>query len=185
MKIEVNVPDGESGDWKIDTFEISQAESDRSRIRSWRPGEFVEAGTYKRLRRKGTVVMSNTKMEIDTHRELFWQVEKVEGHVLLNGLGLGMALTQVLKNPKITKVTVIENSEDVIKLVAPSFTSDPRVEIIHADAFTYQPPKGTQYVAVWHDIWDDICTDNHPEMKTLCRKYGRRTEWQECWGRYE
>jgi len=185
MKIKVNVPDGESGEWKVDTFVISKEESERSATRFWRREEFVEAGTYKKLTRGNTVVMSNTKMELDTHRWLFWTVANAEGQVLLNGLGLGVALVQILKNPKITKVTVIEKSPDVIKLVAPTFANNPRVEIIEADAFEYQPPKGVRYVAVWHDIWDTICKDHETSMKRLCRKYGRRTDWQGCWGRFE
>jgi spermidine synthase len=89
----------------------------------------------------------------------------------------------VLEKPEVERVTVIEKSEDVIVLVAPSFSKDNRVQIILADAFEYQPPKGVRYGAVWHDIWDTICGDNLPSMHRLHRKYGRRTEWQNSWCR--
>ena len=69
-----------------------------------------------------------------------------------------------------------------IKLIAPHY-NDPRLEIIHADAFEWKPPKGVRYNCVWHDIWDYICTDNLPEMHKLHRKYGRRCDYQESWCR--
>ena len=34
MKIEINVPDGISGDWKVESFTVSKADSDFMRIRS-------------------------------------------------------------------------------------------------------------------------------------------------------
>ena len=71
----------------------------------------------------------------------------------------------------------------MIDLVGPSFSHDDRVNIICADAFEWRPPKGVRYNAVWHDIWDDICTDNLPEMTRLHRKYGRRADWQGSWCR--
>jgi spermidine synthase len=109
-------------------------------------------------------------------------IYKAEGHVLINGLGLGVCLKAVLEKKEVIKVTVIEKSEDVIKLVAPSFQDD-RVEIINADAFEYKPPKGVVYDVVWHDIWQDICTDNLEQMKKLHRKYGRKCKWQGSWSR--
>jgi hypothetical protein len=34
--------------------------------------------------------------------------------------------------------------------------------------------KGKRYDMVWHDIWDDICSDNLEGMAKLHRKYGDR-----------
>lgn len=178
--IPVHVPDGVSGNWRVETFTVSQADSDFTRIRSMlRPDEFVPPGTYKRLMRGGTVVMSNTPFEIRTNRAI---IREAEGDVLINGLGLGMVLTAILANPKVRSVTVIEKEADVIALVGPSFR-DPRVTIIHADALTYTPPKGKKWDTVWHDIWDFVCGDNLPQMKALHRKYGRRASWQGSWCR--
>ena len=144
-------------------------------------GDYCPAGTYKRLRRGSTVVMSNTKMEVDTNRAF---VRAATGRVLVNGLGLGMVLTALLKKPDVASITVIENSPDVIALVAPTFASDPRVTIIHADALEWRPAKGEKFDAVWHDIWDDISSDNLQDMKTLHRRYGRRADWQGSWMRH-
>ena len=57
------------------------------------------------------------------------------------------------------------------------------LEIIEADAYLYQPPKGIRYSVVWHDIWPDLCEDNLKEMGTLHRRYGKRCDWQGSWGK--
>jgi spermidine synthase len=127
-----------------------------------------------------TVVMSNTPMEIRTNRAI---IHNATGDVLINGLGIGMVLKAVLAKPDVRSVRVIEKHPEVIELVAPTYAPDPRVEIIQADCFDYEPPKGMRFNAVWHDIWDYICGDNLPEMHKLHRRYGRRADWQWSWCR--
>jgi len=177
----VSVPEGQSGIWRIEHFTVTEEQARIDQMRSaFRPGaRGVLAGNYTRLMRGGTVVMSDTQAE---KRDHLWFVRQAQGHVLINALGIGMVLGAVLLKPEVTAVTVVEQSADVIALVGPSYR-DQRVTIVHADAFTYQPPVGIRYGAVWHDIWDDICADNLPEMHKLHRRYGRRADWQGSWGR--
>ena len=127
--------------------------------------------------RNGTCVMSNTPDEI---RDFYGFVRMAKGKILVNGLGLGVLLKALLDKEEATKITVIEKSEDVIKLVGNSIT-DKRVTIINADAFEYKPQKGETFDCVWHDIWDYITEENLPEMAKLHRKYGRKTNYQESW----
>jgi spermidine synthase len=172
------VPDGISGNWRVETFEVSKKHADFSRIRAmFRPLEAIEAGTYKRLMRGDTVVMSNTPMELDTNSAI---IRSARGRVLINGLGLGLVLSAILKKKEVEHVTIIEKSADVIKLVAPSFAKE-RVTIIQADALEYRPAKGARFDRVWHDIWDFICGDNLPQMNKLRRRYAKHTDWQACW----
>lgn len=177
-------PDGSCGEWRIETYTISKAESDFTKMRAviQRRDEYVPPGTYRRLVRGRTIVMSNTPMEIRTHNAF---IQRATGKILINGLGLGMALTAILKKTDIESVRVIELAREVIELVGPSFRDDPRVNIIQASAFDYQPKKGERFNAVWHDIWDAICSDNLPEMHKLHRKYARRADWQGSWCRAE
>lgn len=181
MKIDVQVPDGICGAWRVESFSISEEESKRSAMRFWRD-EYVTPGDYKRLMRGNAVVMSNTPMEIRTNSEI---IQQAKGDVLINGLGLGMVLTAILAKPEVGSVRVIEKNAEVIELVGPTFTDDTRVQIIHADCFDYKPASGERFSAVWHDIWDYICSDNLPEMKTLHRRYGRRADWQASWCRWK
>jgi len=183
MNIEITVPDNKKGDYKIETFEVSESEAKLYNIRaSVRGGRYILPGVYKRLMRGDTVMMSNTPSEIQDHLQF---ISKARGNVLINGLGFGMALKAVLNKPEVTSVTIVEVSPDIIDLVGPSYNKDPRVQIINADCFEYKPPRGSRYQAVWHDIWDYICGDNVEEMDKLMRKYRSRTEWQGCWCRKE
>jgi hypothetical protein len=183
MKIEIDVPDGVCGNYSVSTFEVTERDADLNNLRaSMGQGRFILPGVYKRLKRGSVVVMSNTPVEIQDHRCF---INKAEGNVLINGLGLGMALKAVLDRGKVNKVTVIEISPEVVSLVGPTFEKDQRVEIINASAFDYKPPKGVRYQAVWHDIWDDIDRGNLVEMTKLSRKYASRCDWQGHWCRRE
>ena len=187
MKIEILVPNGKSGNWSVETKTITKEDERKGRLRAMFSftGRFVPAGTYKGLKRNGNLIMSNTPDEIGDHIEF---IHKAKGNVLINGLGLGVALKAILEKTgeeKVKKVIVVENSKDVIKLVAPTYKDDKRITIVNEDAFKYVPPKGIKFDAVWHDIWDNICSDNLPEMAKLHRKYGRKTDWQGSWCKSE
>lgn len=175
--INVTVPDGECGDWKVETFTVGEPTARMF----CRPSEYVPPGTYKRLTRGHVVVMSNTPMEEHTNRPI---IRHAKGDVMINGLGLGMVLTAILAKEDVRSITVIEKSSEVIQLVGPSF-ADERVTIVHDDALTHKPEKNARYDAVWHDIWDFICADNLEDMKLLHRRYGRRADWQGSWARGE
>lgn len=180
----VSVPDGVSGDWRVSTFTITDDHIGLSNLRAIRDGNremMLSPGEYKRLTCKGRgVVMSNTPMERRTAIEAF---HSAEGKVLVNGLGLGMVLEGMLSKPEVESVRVIEVSQDVINLVAPTFLHDPRVEIILADAYKYKPGKDERFDYVWHDVWDEISSDNLGLMAILARKYGRKTAKQGFWSK--
>jgi hypothetical protein len=93
-------------------------------------------------------------------------------------------LKNILLKPEVTDITVVEISQDLIDLISPYYT-DTRISYLCYDALKYRPPKGKRYQMVWHDIWDNICADNLPEMAKLHRKYGRRADWQGSWCKYE
>lgn len=177
------VPAGESGKWRVEKFDVTEEELGIFNLRaSMHGGRHMYPGSYTRLMRGGVVVMSDTHAELSDHYDF---VREAQGHVLINGLGLGLCLQMILAKDDVERVTVVERSRDVIRLTWPTFMEEPRAGIYHASAFDWQPPRGERYGAVWHDIWDNICADNLPEMKALHRKYGRRTDWQGSWCRAE
>ena len=165
----VSIPEGKMGAWEVSRFVVSDEDAQRQMFQMMKTGRYTPPGEYTKLTRSGYLVMSDTPDEMRDHYEI---VRQASGHVLINGLGIGMVLRAVLKKPEVKRVTVVEKSADVIALVGPSYASE-RVEIVHADAFDYQPPKGVRYGAVWHDIWDDICGDNLAGMTKLKRSNGR------------
>lgn len=180
----VDVPEGESGHWKVTRFTVS--ENDIKALYYALHGRPVPPGTYTRLIRKGDFdpMMSDTPAEIRDHIFPLINAKHRGGRVLLNGLGLGVVLKGLLSYENVTHIDVVELEPDVIKLVAPSY-QDPRVAIHQANAYDIQWPKSTRWTVVWHDIWPSLCSDNLDGMTKLHRKYGRMCDWQGSWGKYE
>ena len=179
----VNIPEGKSGPWEVKRFTVSEEEAEMSRLRSmFNGGRYVPAGEYTSLTRDGYLVMADTPDEIRDHRE---PIRRAVGDCLVNGLGLGMVVQGMFEIGNAQTVTVIENSLDVISLVGSVLKAryPGRLIIHHQDAFDWKRPKDMRYNVVWHDIWDDICADNLPEMARLHRKYGHWCDWQGSWAR--
>ena len=181
LNLKVTVPEGTSGDWRVERFTVTEVQSRLDAIRGmFNDGRYVPPGTYTRLLRNNHVVMSDTPDEVRDHSE---PIYRAHGRCLINGLGLGVVLTGIAH--KVAHVTVVESSFDVIKLVGPHYTAmlGSKLTIVHDDALEYTPLPNTRYQMVWHDIWDNICANNLPQMTRLHRKYGRRTLWQGSWAR--
>jgi hypothetical protein len=175
------IPNKKISIFEISEFEIKNRNENMELLRLSFSRRGIKPGKYKRLLRGTTLVMSNTPAELNDA----WNfIRQATGNVLINGLGLGAVLSEILKKEEVTKVTIIEKHKEVIELVQP-YINDERVNIIHCDCFEYHPPKNEQYDIVWHDIWDYICSDNIPEMKKLHRKYGKRAKKQLSWCREE
>lgn len=180
----VDVPEGASGKWRIERFEITEFEANIEKLRAafnpQRPYRAPEPGMYTRLIFNGSIIMSDTPAEVRDH---IAPVRRARGHVLITGLGLGLVANACLLKPEVESVTVIEIDPDVIKLVEPHYSRKfPHKFRLHqADAFTWKPINGERYSVVWHDIWPDISMDNLPEMTKLKRRFARRADWQGCW----
>ncbi len=189
------LPEGRSGRYTVERFTVSDTDMWRYNLRNAERGTpdlNIEAGTYTRLMRRPAivslqgerpvVVMSDTPSELRDHVKA---AEFAKGRCLIHGLGLGIIAKAMLDKPEVTHVTVVEQSPDVIKLVAEHYLSDPqnegRLEIIMGDALSWKPPRGAHWDVVWHDIWDSISADNWPSMTKLHRRFGRRSDWQGSW----
>lgn len=183
-KYQVDIPDGKKNNWCVEKFDVGPETAFASLLQDGlRP---VPQGTYTRLcgpqRGLYEVVMSDTPAEIKDHLDFIWQAQ---GDVLIHGLGIGMCLQAVARKEEVTSVLVIEKSQDVIDLVAPTYLErfGDKLEIRQEDALTWKPEKGRRWDCVWHDIWYDICAGNYEQMKKLHRRFGRRCDWQDSWSR--
>lgn len=188
MLQQVAIPVGQRGLWEVQQFTVSEDEAKFQNMRAafsfTDRGQYIRPGTYTRLMRSGKVIMSDTPSEMNDHS---YFVRKAKGYVLINGLGLGMVLKNVLAKPEVETVIVNELSQDVIGLVAPHYQDD-RLCVNHADALMWKPPRGIVFNAIWHDIWDDKCESNLQEMSKLHRRYARWLApggYQASWGREE
>ena len=175
------IPEGRSGHWRVERFTVPKVSIEGFRLAL--EGRPVRPGQYTRLVRDGAwdPMMSDTPAEV---ADVLPFVRAAEGRVLMNGLGLGVALQAVLRKPEIEAVDVVEIEPDIISLVGRHFT-DRRLTIHHADAFTIQWPPGKRWDFVWHDIWPSICSDHLAQMRRLRRRYAERTTWQGGWAEME
>ena len=176
------IPEGESGDWKIEKFTVSDHDAKFFNLRcdlNFQHHRRIEPGTYTRLWNKKALVMSDTPAEV---RDQLMFTSTAQGVVLVNGLGLAVTTRLLLAKPDVTRVIVNEISQDVINLVLKYIKND-KLTVNHANAFEWKPPKGFRFDAVWHDIWNDICADNLPDMRKLHRRYGHWADTQGSWGR--
>jgi spermidine synthase len=186
-KYKVDIPTGTSGDFTIEHFEVTKADTQFEMLRATANGHvrFATPGRYTRLMRGRTLVMSDTPDEIRDHRHF---IHTSYGRVLIHGLGIGMVARACLLKQAVKDVTVVEISEDVIKLVGPWLEkiaehSGKTLRIVQDDAYTWKPKKGERWDVVWHDLWDTMCTDNLPLMHKLHRRFGRRCTSQGSWSR--
>lgn len=181
------IPEGQSGNVKIEHFEVTTEASEMSRMRScFSPGrtsEYVKEGKYARLIIDGSVVMSDTDMEKTSNRSV---VNKAHGNVLIAGLGLGMIILPLLDKTEVKSITVIEKNPDVINLVYPHLKSE-KLTVINADIFEWKPEKTAKYDSIYFDIWTFISLDNLDEIKKLHNKFKNKLNrvdangWMDSW----
>lgn len=179
----VDVPEGQSGDWRVERFEVSN-EPSVALLSLAMSGRSFRPGRYTKLTYRGSVIMSDTPAEQRDHSII---VHKATGSVLITGLGLGLVANACLE-ARADRITIIEKSSDVIRLVGPHWKSKwgDRIEIIEDDALTWAIPRDAKWNAAWHDIWPSICSDNLPEMHRLHRRFGRHVSgYHGSWCRYE
>jgi hypothetical protein len=210
-RMTVTVPEGEVDGLRVERFEIKAiddwTDADEGRtdvvaplevLRMERDGRGSAPGWYTRLvdanepdvHGHSLVWMSDTDAEKADHMEAVRAIEVYEAkRVLINGLGLGMVVNAALSFDHVERVDVVEADERVIKLVGPHYLKDPRVNIIHADAYeqmgAWHNGLPIRWDVAWSDIWPTMSADNILGMDQLHTYYRRRTQWHGMWGRKE
>jgi predicted membrane-bound spermidine synthase len=198
MKANFLLPGGDSGDVSLREIIVSEEDASFTRIRAaLRSRGYVPAGTYTALYRRGGLWMSNTPDERHDHVEAVsaaydacrYRNDDSPVRALVGGLGIGMVVAGMLA-VGVKHIDVVEIDPDVIALVGPKVQAlaaghGATVTIHEADVFKVKWPKGTRWDVVWMDVWQNLSTDNLPEMTRLARSYGRRAGWQGYWGRSE
>lgn len=143
--------------------------------------DIADPGTYARLVIRGQLVMSDTRMERITNARF---MKAAHGDVLIAGLGIGMVLPGLFRNPAVKSVTVIEKEQDVIDIVHPQH-KHAKLTVIHADVFTFIPERA--FDVIWLDIWANRSVDDLPVMGKLTRRYRKwlnkenPKRWIGCW----
>lgn len=176
----VKLKAGKKGPWSVGAFE---PKIDLRYLRLWRDGRPPGIGKFTALRHENRgIVMSDTVPEI---RDMLKYIDKLQGNVLITGLGLGMAvraLTNTAHRKGVRAITVIEKDPDVIALIGSQYAGIRNLRIINADAYEWVPDR--IFDSAWHDVWDMggyLIKEEKRAMRKHYRKYVA-TGRQYCWG---
>jgi hypothetical protein len=110
--------------------------------------QFNKPAEFNLLYNSNNLLTSDRPVEI--HQQ-FISFYKAQGHVLVGGLGLGMAATMILHLPGVKSVTVVERNKTIINLVQPQL--DPRIKVVHADLYKFLKTTKEHFDYAYHDIW--------------------------------
>lgn len=150
-----------------------------------RPTRAVLPGTYVRMKVGKEVMMSDTTHEAKTCRKI---MEDAKGDVLIAGLGIGMILIPLLKNPEVKSITVIELNQNVIDLVVPQlrshfpFLTQKKLKVVKADIRKWHSKK--KYDRIWLDIWPNITPSNLKDIIPMEKRFSKnlkRGGWVASW----
>lgn len=92
----ITVPYGEKGSWVVEPYEITEKEARFENMRMTFHGEGYrtpEPGIFTILCHNGRVIMSDTRAEMRDHS---YFIHRAKGNVLINGLGLGVVVHNLL-----------------------------------------------------------------------------------------
>ena len=124
-------------------------------------GFFKEDFEFPAVLEDGNEWMTLTPVDLDTCEDA---IARAHGRVVTFGLGLGYYAYMVSEKENVESVTVVEKSEDVIKLfktyILPQFTHPEKVRIVNEDAFLYAEHTmpcerfDVAFVDTWRDASD-------------------------------
>jgi len=122
------------------------------------------------LMRDNRVWMSLSPVEIES---LAPHVAQMRGHVVIAGLGIGLALSNALLRPPVRRVTVLECDNEVIALFASisdcGWTRSDRFTIEKVDAREWRSAAPVDFL--YADIWDKAGAPQAAEdTRIMCRK---------------
>ena len=174
------VPEAKQGRAEVRHYTVSEMDAWRAAQKRMRSlaGEKVA-----QLFVDGKMVMSDSYAERVSNFEV---VIKAQGDVLIAGLGVGMILRPLLSNPKVSSVTVVEECQDVIDLVAPYY-ADLKLRVVQGDIYSWRPEKGIKYATLYFDIWGDISQGHLEQMAKLHQAFKgykqSKDSWMNSWSR--
>jgi protein-L-isoaspartate O-methyltransferase len=116
-------------------------------------------------------------------------VAAATGRVLVAGLGLGLVLGPLLSKETVERVTVVERSPEVMKLMAArveELGAGRRLKIVCHDINQWR--TRAVYDTIYFDIWPNISARNLGNMMRLRRRYAKNLRpggWMGCWAQAE
>lgn len=166
-----HIPTGTAGPWSITRIEVEQ-------IGDAMPGcglDQAEPGTYTALVHDTRGVVScDSPVLIEDQMPV---VEKAQGHILLGGLGIGLALEMLLDVEEVRRITVVELDMDVIRLVGPSFDNE-KVTFVNHDVLEMPSVAiDPDLDRVWLDVWDTDRPETLEDRLYAIADWGEHCAW--------
>lgn len=183
-RLRSEVPEGSSGRWRIERFDVPEPDADEHDQRpSWARDQ---AGTYTHLLCNDELYMSDLYAEVHTQLPAITEGRRRGGRILVTGLGLGLVVDAMLAppSPPIDEIVIVELSGDVIELVEPTLLArhGPLVRIVQADARRWGPCPSERFTVGWHDIWPSPRTPTAiAESHELIARFSAMCDWQGAW----
>ncbi len=135
-------------------------------------GFFTDSFRFPAILEGGNEWMTLTPVDLDTCEEA---IERAHGKVVTFGLGLGYYAYMASEKDEVESVTVVELSEDVIRLfkehILPKMQNSHKIKIVNSDAFEYaervMPSENFDiaFVDTWRDAGDGA--PMYKRMKSL------------------
>ena len=144
-------------------------------------GFFPDGFRFPAILEGGNEWMTLTPVDLDTCEEA---IEAAHGKVVTFGLGLGYYAYMASEKDNVESVTVVELSEDVIRLfkthILPQMSNGHKIRIVNSDAFEYAEKvmPSENFDLAFVDTWRDA-SDGAPmykKMKAL-EKYSPDTKF--------
>jgi hypothetical protein len=120
------------------------------------------------LIRDGSVWMSLSPVEIES---LAPHVPQMQGHVVIAGLGMGLALYNALLRPAVRRITVVERDPEIVALFeeirGSEWPAPDRFAMAIADALVWRSAEPVDYL--YADIWDRLGTpEAAADTRAMC-----------------
>lgn len=132
-------------------------------------GFFPEGFSFPAILEGGNEWMTLTPVDLDTCEEA---IEAARGRVVTFGLGLGYYTYMASEKEEVDEVTVVELSEDVIRLfnthILPKMPNRHKIKIVNSDAFEYarEVMPSERFDVAFVDTWRDA-GDGAPMYKRM------------------
>lgn len=174
----INIPEGKSNDYAIKHIK-RKGDVQAFNMRTTLYGQpqitipFKGESTWHEMSYDGGVWMTDLPIEQQQHDR---EMKPMEGadRVLVGGLGLGYAITKLVRDYDVDHIDVVEISQDVINLVWPHVPKDVKERCVlhHADLFKlleeHKDFNGWDYA--FYDIWQSDGETTFHDMIVPLRK---------------
>jgi hypothetical protein len=127
------------------------------------------------LVRNDRVWMSLSPVETES---LAPRIARMRGHVVIAGLGMGLALYNALLRPAVRRITVLERDSEVIALfnaiIDADWAKSERFSIERVDAREWRSPEPVDFL--YADIWDKVGTpEAAADTRLMCHNLRPKT----------